>query len=50
MISVKSRVTEFNVRIICLVILCITNNMPLTAIDRKTIRISKNITLADNAF
>lgn len=49
-VMVSSCSTDFKANISCLIIPCITNNIPIKAINTESIKIPNNIILADKAY
>ncbi|KAF0713514.1 Integrase catalytic domain-containing protein, partial [Aphis craccivora] len=49
-VTVGSCITDFKANISCLIIPCITNNIPLSAVNAESIKIPSNIVLADKSY
>jgi len=49
-IKIKSRITDYEAIISCLLLSRITNNIPIRSIDTSKFKIPENVLLADNAF
>ncbi|XP_060841938.1 uncharacterized protein LOC132922439 [Rhopalosiphum padi] len=49
-VMVGSCITDFKANISCLIIPCITNNIPIRAVNTESIKIPNNIILADKSY